>query len=342
MPTLTSAVVAAELPVGEIVYKIYHYQGYMAIGTSKGIRIAAVSDQDGSINYGPIIVETSQPCYDFTARDHYIWCATGVDGEPGLIRIDLNSEIETLRFAYANDIYFPGVTGHPTTACAFAGTTDQIIFTTAKVGSTDGAAYTESVSTLMSTGYITTGKIRYSTLEGKVFKFFSPRINDDNGRVVIESVDNANNQFTIGDFAEDGVVSDVSIGYPIGAQEFLSFKITLHRSATNSSAGAILNGYQIKALPAIPRQRILQYPLACYDNEKDKFNVQMGYENSSYERLTALEAIENTGDTIRIDDFRTGESYTGIIEEIQFINRTPPDKRFSGVGGVLYVTIRSL
>jgi hypothetical protein len=342
MPTLTSAVVAAELPVGEIVYKIYHYQGYMAIGTSKGIRIAAVSDQDGSINYGPIIVETSQPCYDFTARDHYIWCATGVDGEPGLIRIDLNSEIETLRFAYANDIYFPGVTGHPTTACAFAGTTDQIIFTTAKVGSTDGAAYTESVSTLMSTGYITTGKIRYSTLEGKVFKFFSPRINDDNGRVVIESVDNANNQFTIGDFAEDGIVSDVSIGYPIGAQEFLSFKITLHRSATNSSAGAILNGYQIKALPAIPRQRILQYPLACYDNEKDKFNVQMGYENSSYERLTALEAIENTGDTIRIDDFRTGESYTGIIEEIQFINRTPPDKRFSGVGGVLYVTIRSL
>lgn len=342
MPTLTSAVVAAELPVGEIVYKIYYYLGYMAIGTSKGIRIATVSDQDGSINYGPLIIETSQPCYDFTARDSYIWCATGVDGAPGLIRIDLNSEIETLRFAYANDIYFPGLTGKPTTACAFAGTTDQIIFCTAKVGANDGAVYTESASTLLSTGYLTTGKIRYSTLEGKVFKFFTPRIDDENGRVVIESIDNAGNQFTIGDFAEDGIVSDVSIGYPIGAQEFLSFKITLHRSATNNAAGAILNGYQIKALPAIPRQRILQYPLACYDNEKDKFNVQMGYENSSYERLTALEAIENAGDTIRIDDFRTGESYTGIIEEVQFINRTPPDKRFSGVGGVLYVTIRSL
>lgn len=342
MPTLTSAVVAAEMPVGEIIHKIFYYYGYMMIGTNKGIRVAAVSDQDGSINYGPLIVETSQPCYDFAARDSYVWCATGVNGEPGLIRIDLNTEIETLRFAYANDAYYPGVSGKTTTACAFAGTTNQISFCTAYSSSTVGYHYTQSASTLMSTGYVTTGKIRYSTLEGKVFKFFSPRIDDENGRVVIESIDNANNSFTIGDFAEDGIVSDVSIGYPIGAQEFLSFKMTLHRSATDNTAGAILNGYQIKALPAIPRQRIIQYPLACYDNEKDKFNVQMGYENSSYERLTALEAIENAGDTIRIDDFRTGESYTGIIEEVQFINRTPPDKRFSGVGGVLYVTIRSL
>ncbi len=344
MPSLTGgAITAAELPVGERVFRIFYYYGYMLIGTDKGVRVATVSDQDGSINYGPLMVETTQPCYDFAARDRFVWCATSVNGEPGVIRIDLEQEVETLRFAYANDLYYAsGSTVHPTTAVAFLNGTDDLAFSTAYANSTDGHVYREDSSTKMLTGYITTGKIRYSTLEGKVFKFFSPRIDDDNGRVVIESVDNANNQFTIGDFAEDGIVSDVSIGYPIGAQEFLSFKITLHRSATDSTKGAILNGYQIKALPAIPRQRILQYPLACYDNEKDKFNVQMGYENSSYERLTALEAIENTGDTIRIDDFRTGESYTGIIEEVQFINRTPPDKRFSGVGGVLYVTIRSL
>ena len=30
MPTLTSAVVAAELPVGEIVHKIYYYPGYLS------------------------------------------------------------------------------------------------------------------------------------------------------------------------------------------------------------------------------------------------------------------------------------------------------------------------
>jgi len=66
MPTLTTAITAAEMPVGEIIHKIYYYLGYMMIGTNKGIRAAVVSDQDGSINYGPLIVETTQPCYDFS------------------------------------------------------------------------------------------------------------------------------------------------------------------------------------------------------------------------------------------------------------------------------------
>jgi carbon starvation protein CstA len=89
MPTISQAITAAEMPTGEIIHKIYYYLGYMLIGTSKGIRVALVNDQDGSIQYGPLVVETSQPCYDFAARDHFVWCATSVDGEPGIIRIDL-------------------------------------------------------------------------------------------------------------------------------------------------------------------------------------------------------------------------------------------------------------
>ena len=84
MPTLTSAITAAELPVGEVCHAIKYYLGYMLIGTSKGIRIAAVSDQDGSLNYGPLIVETSQPVFAFTVRDRFAWATTNVDGEPGL------------------------------------------------------------------------------------------------------------------------------------------------------------------------------------------------------------------------------------------------------------------
>jgi hypothetical protein len=55
-----------------------------------------------------------------------------------------------------------------------------------------------------------------------------------------------------------------------------------------------------------------------------------------------LEAVENIGDTIVVQDFRTGESFIGLIEEMDFINRTPTDKRFSGFGGTLLVTIRSV
>jgi hypothetical protein len=58
--------------------------------------------------------------------------------------------------------------------------------------------------------------------------------------------------------------------------------------------------------------------------------------------MSQLESVENVGDTIKIEDFRTGETYIGLIEEMDFINRTPTDKRFSGFGGLLLVTIRSV
>ena len=239
MPTLTSAVIAAELPVGEIVHKIYYYLGYMMIGTNKGVRAAIVSDQDGSISYGPLIVETTQPCYDFAARDRFVWCATSVDGAPGLIRIDLSNELETLRFAYANDIYYDGVTGHQTTACCFDGNTDpttddRLMFSTSYASSTNGAVYVEDATTLMSSGYVTTGKIRYGTLESKVFKTLKSRIDNANGALTIKSIDSYDTEYGIGSFAQGDFTPEVSVSYPVGSQEYVSFNFTLFRSSTNS------------------------------------------------------------------------------------------------------------
>jgi hypothetical protein len=58
--------------------------------------------------------------------------------------------------------------------------------------------------------------------------------------------------------------------------------------------------------------------------------------------MSQLETVENNGDSIRVEDFRTGESFIGLIEEMDFSNRTPSDKRFSGFGGLLLVTIRTI
>jgi len=341
MPTLTSAVVAAELPAGEIVEKLYYYLGYMMIGTNKGVRASIVSDQDGSLNYGPLIFETSQPVYDFAGRDRFIWCSTGVGADAGTIRIDLGSEIEPLRFAYANDLYSAQTGEHYTTALAFLGTTNRLAFATA-YNVTDGATYLESASDLVSSGYITTGKIRYSTLEPKVFKVMKALVDNTNGGLTIESIDTMGTARTIGNFAKGDFVPEVNVSYPVGAQEYMSFKFTISRNSSATESGAIFDGYQLKSLPAVPRQRIIQYPLACFDNEKDRFNVQTGHTGSAYDRLGDLEALENTGDSIRVDDFRTGESFIGLIESISFNNQTSGDKRFSGFGGIAYLTIRSL
>jgi hypothetical protein len=342
MPTLTSAITAAELPVGEIVYDIYYYLGYMAIGTSKGIRIAVVGD-DGSINYGPLITDTTHPCYDFAARDSYLWCATSVENNPGVIRINLGTRLGTdLNFAYCNDLYAPTVTGFDTTTCAFMGDTNQLAFVTANNGTTDGAIYVENLDEKLEEGYLQTGFIRYNTLELKVYKLLQARVDNSTGGLNIDTVTYDNIEYRIGTFAQESSVPEVTVSYPTGSQEYLGFKFTLTRSTTDTSQGPVFNGYNLKALPAVPRQRLIQYPLFCYDHETDKFGVEEGYEGSAYDRMSALEQVENVGDTVRVQDFRTGESYLGLIEELDFINKTPSGPRFSGYGGTLVVTIRSI
>ena len=342
MPTLTSAITAAELPVGERTYKISFYLDYMCIGTNQGVRIAGISPTDGSIAYGPLLFETTQPVYDFAFRDKFVWAATGVEGQAGVTRINLGQEIGQLIFAYAWDLYDPADTlGHYTTASAFLGNTNRLAFCNAGNGA-DGTIYVESATELIASGSLRTGYVRYNTLEGKIFKLINARINTAHGAFGMQSVTAEGGTFNIGTFSQGQTVPEVNISYPLGAQEYLGFIFTMYRDTNDATLGPLFTGYQIKALPAIPRQRLIQYPVMCYDHEMDKFNNEVGYEGSAYARMSQLEAVENIGDTIRIEDFRTGEEYIGLIEEMDFINRTPTDKRFSGYGGLLLVTIRSV
>jgi len=416
MPTLTSAITAAEMPVGEIIHKIYYYLGYMMIGTNKGIRAAIVSDQDGSINYGPLIVETTQPCYDFAANNHYIWCATGVDGAPGVIRIDLSNEIEPLRFAYANDLYVSGTSGYSTTTCAFAGTTDRLVFATTAlnagsvsnkalttnvatlttsaahglavgdevwvegVDSTFNGKYTvtgvpttttftyaktasnvsstavspvgkvnkvgsiniEASATLTSTGFLTSGYIRYGTLEPKNFKRLLGRGDFSKGSMTLETVDKDGTEYDHITYNSAVPQIEVTTSQPATAQEYVAYKFILSRDATTTSTGPIFKGYQAKATIATPRQRIMRFPVYCFDVETDRYNVQVGYEGKAQARLLALEELESNGDVITWQDLTTGEQRQVVIEQISFTRMTPPDKRFDGFGGVIDIVVRTV
>jgi len=413
MPTLTTAITAAEMPVGEKIHKIFYYLGHMMIGTNKGIRAAVVSDQDGSINYGPLIVETTQPCYDFAARDHYVWCATSVDGAPGVIRIDLDNEIETLRFAYANDLYYSGVSGVETTSCAFLGetnrlaycteavnqksvtnkertgttatitsnahglvagdaiyvigvdaaldgnwtitsvTTNTITFTTTSSGTIastavtggfvgkPGYSYIESESTLISSGYLTTGYIRYGTLEPKNFKRLLGRGLFSKGSLTMETVDKNGVEYDHITYDSNVPAVEVTTSSPQTAQEYVAYKFILNRD-TDNTLGPTFKGYQAKATIATPRQRVMRFPVYCFDVETDRYNVQVGYEGRAMARVIALENVEESGDVLTWQDITSGETRQVIIEQVNFTRMTPPDKRFDGFGGVVDITIRTV
>ena len=346
MPTLTSAITAAEMPVGETINKIYEYLGYMMIGTNKGIRVARIQS-DGSLTYGPLIVELEHGCYDFAARDRFVWCASGVSViEPGLIRIDLSNEIETLRFAYANDLFYDTTIHNITTAVAFFGDTQQLGFCTAaqNVSGTvvNGAMYTEHATQLRVDGYLQTGLIRYNTLEPKNFKRIVGQGSFTYGSMSIQTVDVIGNIY-------DGVSYDAAVGnpevvitQPAGSQDAIGLRFRLYRDATDVTKGPTFKGYQLKAVPATPRTRIISVPLLNYDTETDKYNSTLGYEGRAIERLAALENAESGGDVVTFQDFRTGEIRQCLIEEVKFTDTTPPDKRFTGYGGIINLTIRTV
>jgi hypothetical protein len=240
-----------------------------------------------------------------------------------------------LYFPWAWDLIASGTTT-TATQVAFFGNSDRAAFTNGN------NTWAESTTDLVAEGYLRTGYIRYNTLELKIFKMLQARVNTANGGLNIDSVDASDNAVRIGTFAQGANVPEINVSYPTAAQEYLAFKFTLTRSETDNTKGPLFTGYQVKALPAIPRQRLIQYPLSCFDHESDHFGVEVGYEGAAYQRMSQLEAVENNGDTIRVEDFRTGESYIGLIEELDFKNTTPSDKRFTGYGGVLLVTIRTV
>jgi hypothetical protein len=416
MPSLTSAITAAQMPTGEKIFKIEYYLGYMLIGTNKGIRVATVDD-NGSIIYGPLMIETSQPVYDFAFRDRFVWATTGVAGEGGVVRIDLGNDLGGLRFAYANDLWLDnGVTGYVTTSCAFAGETDRLVFVTTAVnrGTITNKALTSNVATLttasahglavndsvwvegvdstfngqytvtaattttfsytkaatnvastavssatalvnetgtiniessgakMPDGYIQTGYIRYNTLEPKNFKRLLGRGEFDYGSMTLETVTADGTEFDLIAYSATVPPVEVTTNTPSGSQEYLGYKFILYRDGTDNTKGPVFKGYQAKATIATPRQRAIRFPVYCFDVETDKYNVMVGYEGRAYDRLSQLETIEQNGDVVTWQDLTTGESRQIVIEQINFVRATPPDRGFSGYGGIIEITIRTV
>ncbi len=335
-PTLEVPTVIIDMPEGERINDFDIYLGaYAVLATNLGFRVG-IADTAGDVQYGPLLFKDA-PCNAIAFRDNFAYLSSKIDGAAGLVRVDLSTTVlgNSLFFPWAWDLVAAGTT---TTASqvAFFGNSDRAAFTNGN------NTWAESTTSLVASGYLRTGYIRYNTLETKIFKLMQARVDTTNGGLNIDSIDYADNYYRIGTFAQEALVPEVNINYPQASQEYLGFQFTLTRSTTDTSKGPLFTGYQIKALPAIPRQRLIQYPLSCFDHESDHFGVEVGYEGSAYFRMSQLESIENVGDTIRVEDFRTGESYIGLIEELDFMNKTPSDKRFSGYGGVLLVTIRTV
>ena len=341
MPTLTNAVTAADFPDDEHVTSLGVYLGtYMLIGTNKGIRVGVI-DANGDINYGPLTYEKSDAshvsAFAFEDRFAYATITNNIDGKSGLIRIDLSQETEPGRYAYAKDLS-SGATGI-CKAVAFVGDTGRAAFAVAASG-----VYFQHATNKVATGFLDTGYIRYATVEKKYFKLIKPRFDTPMfGTCVISTKEVDGDVNSIITIAGSTPALNTDLATNISQpQEELAFRFTFARSSTDATKGPVFDGYQVKSLPAVNRARQLTIPLVNYDFETDRYGIQNGYEGRAFIRLQELEDLEAAGDTIVIQDFTTGEQVVGLIEQLSFERTTPADRRYSGFGGIVYVSIRTV
>jgi len=221
---------------------------------------------------------------------------------------------------------------------------DRIVMVVEEEGDAAGSGelHIESATLKRDTGWIETGKIRYGTIEPKFFRYINVQCTTGQGdTIVVSTIDKNGLENSIVTLSEGLSNQDVLIVTPSTKQEYMAFKFTFN-NVTDDQDLPVMEAYQIKSTPATRRQRMYQYPLSCYDNEMDKFSAVFGYTGRAMEYIQRIEAIEETGKFVNITDYRTGEQYQGVIEEVRFTNESSPDKNNSGFGGLLLVTVRKL
>ena len=365
VPALTKALTAADMPKGEIIYCLGAYVGkYMVFGTNRGVRVGQIDTSgfvsSGFITYGPMTVVTNgydassgniisgYACKAITFNDRFAYVTVtnyiDVDGtattyRSGLVKIDLSAEIAANQMGWATHLQVP--TNAEAAAVCVIGSTNKLA-----IGVTGNGIYFQA-STLVTSGYIQTGQIRYFTLEDKHFELVKLRqtypmvgrlkltvVNADGTAADIITVDQSF------DFTQDITGMDTQDTSP---KESIALRFTLY-STTSQAVGTedSFNGYQLKALPAVKRERIITLPLLCYDFEGDRYNMTTGYEGRAISRIQSLEAIESSGDVIILQDFTNGETVRGVIETLNFERISPPERRFTGFGGLLTCQFRTV
>ena len=90
--------------------------------------------------------------------------------------------------------------------------------------STNGHVYREDVTSKVASGYVTTGAIRFGTLEPKNYKFVRARGDFSKGSMDIQSISANGDIFNIITYNASVGSPEAATTQPEGSQEFISFK----------------------------------------------------------------------------------------------------------------------
>lgn len=341
-PELGQPSQVAEFPPGESVHAIRVYLGtYIGIGTSLGLRVGVVSE-DGSIQYGPLLVRTNTPVQSITGFDEFIVAGVtnAIDGGSGGVRVNLAEPVEDLRFAWAWDVQTGG-TGTVQSIAFMSTTRGGVQQTDVVLGVEDVGVYRQS-GVFVESGFVLSGKVRYGTTEPKLFRLLDVDCVTAGGSVALSTVDAHGSEaflFTLDD--QTGIVGGLNVDSMSTPQKYAQVRLTL-RPSGDASKSPLIRSWTVKSLPVVPRQRLIQYPLVCADFHTDVNGIKVGSKGGAANALFALEAAESTSALLLVQDFRTGETFPASIESVSLEGSDPPTRHDPAFRGTLTVTCRKV
>ena len=349
--TLSQPVIVAEMPRGEDVLSMYSYVGsYIIIGTTRGVRVASI-DSDASISIGPLI-ETVAPVDDAVAVGSYVYFTVRDKGNAGdretragLYRMDLGTSLDNnpLLYARAADLVVPaGVTGEAKTVTV---SDSKIWFTVTGTG-----LFRQDTSHFVSDGWLETGRIRLGTMEQKAWRDMRLLLQPSDSGVeyhgTVEGYAATDDDappsgwttiITADENRPDATGKLTSVSQEPTTNFYLAFRLVASDSDTNAPA---MIGYQLRAVPAPERTRLLSVPLLCFDYETDRKGYKYGSDGNAWAKLGLLEDLEESVAVVQWRDYTTGEAATAYVERVEYRRVNPPTNRVSGNGGIATVLLR--
>lgn len=253
---LLPAVVAAQLPDGEIGYSIGSYLGYIFIGTNLGVRMAQATDS-GDLTLGALI-PTTVPVECFEGQDRFVWYGQSVDGTYasagtenldfpvgevcGLGRMDLTIfTVTALTPAYATDLVVPSQSGKRIRSI--------VTFNDKRVFAIQGGGIWFESDTLMEAGWLSIGIITFTVDDTKTALNQQANWEPLAGELIFDISYDSTGYTRISEWALEGSVKSGSD--TLRGQQFTRAapRFTLIRDTVDTESGPVLSRWELRASP---------------------------------------------------------------------------------------------
>jgi len=295
--------VAAELPLGEIVTTIDAYLGYVVIGLTTGLRFCS-SDSDGNLVVGPLI-ETGTSVNAFASIGQFVYFGwTNFDAtSTGVGRMDIATQVSVNQPAYASDL-MASVQGTVTDIHEFS---NSPIFSVSGYG-----IYKKHSTNLVTSGTLDSGIYRWGVPDTKFIPKWDLRTEPLHGTVAISVASDSGDFRSVGlQFNEDSLESTFD-GFESKVFE-AEARLTLTRSATDSTVGPAVTRWLGRAYAAPLRSQIFSVPLLLHH----KLNLR-GFEYS-VDVDTELGYLRDLVENPRVITYQeNADTYSVIVEDVRW------------------------